>query len=111
MSKKKKEFKYDIVEIVEVLQEKNNWAKVLMRVSWNDGPIVYDIRNIDMRTIDSENVLMGGGISLSDEALDLLISKLLEEGYGDIKQIKKIISKRNSIFGPHMKYVKVRRVY
>lgn len=110
MSKKKKEFKYDIIEIVEVLQEKNNWAKVLMRVSWNDGPIVYDIRNIDMRTIDSDNVLMGGGISLSDEALDILISKLLEEGYGDIDNIKKIINKRNSIFGTRMKYVRVKRI-
>lgn len=106
----KKEFKYDIVEIVEVLEEKNNWAKVLMRVSWNDGPVVYDIRSLDMSTIDSDNIRMGKGISLSDESLDILINKLIEEGYGDAKEINKILKNRNSIFGPTIKNIKVRRV-
>lgn len=108
--KKKKEFEYEIIEIVEVLSEKNNWAKVLMRVSWNGGPVVYDIRSIDMRTINSDKIRMGHGVSLDDTSLNILINKLLEEGFGDIKDINKILKARNKIFGPSMRMVKVIRV-
>lgn len=111
MAKKKdKEFTYEIIEICETLEEKNNWAKVLMRVSWNGGPVVYDIRNIDMRTIDSDKIVMGKGISLDNKCWDILINKLLDEGFGDEKEINKILKQRNKIFGPKMRKVRVRRI-
>lgn len=110
MAKKSKEFKYEIIEIVETLEEKNNWAKVLMRVSWNDGPVVYDIRNIDMRTINSDKILMGKGISLDNKSINILINKLLEEGFGDEKEIAKILKQRDAIFGPKIKKVRIIRI-
>lgn len=108
MSKEK--FTYDIVEIVSVLSEKNNWAKVLMRVSWNEGPIVYDIRNIDMSTLDTDNVRMGKGVSLNDDEIENLLESLIEQDYGDVKKLTRLLKKRNRIFKDDIKIVNVRRL-
>ena len=108
---KKDDFKYEIIEIVRVLEENNNWGKVLMRVSWNDGPIVYDIRNIDLRTMGSlDEVVMRRGISLSDQALNTLLEVLIDEGFGNTKKLIKKLKKRDDIFGSQLKTIYIKRI-
>ncbi len=39
------DIKYDIVEKIAVLSERGEWTKELNRVSWNDRPAKYDLRD------------------------------------------------------------------
>lgn len=62
------EFKFDIVEKIAVLGESSKgWTKELNKVSWNDKPAKYDIREWD-----PEHEKMGKGITLSDEEFEKL---------------------------------------
>lgn len=102
----KKEFQYEIIEIIDVLEEspKGNWAKVLMKVSWNDQVPVLDIRNIDMSTIDDEQVKFGKGISLSDKGVERLAKNLLELGYIDEDEVEEYFENEDSIFKKDKKH-------
>lgn len=96
------DIKCEIHEIVEVLEENegNNWATVLARVSWNDGPVRLEIRCTDLSKIDSDKKMVKKVSSLSDEGYTKLLYKLIEIGYGDKKKIKNLLKEReSSIFG------------
>ncbi|MBK5253425.1 MAG: YdbC family protein [Peptostreptococcaceae bacterium] len=66
------DIKYEIVEEIGVLSENNKgWTKELNRVSWNDRPAKYDIREWD-----PEHEKMSKGITLSEEEVEKLRSLL-----------------------------------
>ncbi|TJX15135.1 hypothetical protein E9840_03470 [Tissierella creatinini] len=69
------EFKYEIVERIAILSENGKWTKELNKVSWNDRPAKYDLRDWN-----HEEGKMGKGVTLSDveisnlkEVLDAVI--------------------------------------
>lgn len=69
------EFKYEIVERIAILSESGKWTKELNKVSWNDRPVKYDLRDWN-----HEEGKMGKGVTLSDleisnlkEVLDAII--------------------------------------
>lgn len=69
-----KNFKYEIVEHVTILSEKNNgWKKELNKVSWNDKPAKYDLRDWH-----HEDGKMGKGVTLTDEEVVLLTDALIK---------------------------------
>ena len=100
MKKFNKEFKCDIIEIIDVLSEseKNNWSKVLMKVSYNDNAPVLDIRNIDMESINSNKIIMGKGVTLTDEEAEKLTNALMNEGYLDEDDAEEYFNNRDNIF-------------
>lgn len=61
------EIKYEITEKIAVLSEKGNWTKELNKVSWNERPSKYDIRDWN-----HEEGKIGKGITLSDEEAEVL---------------------------------------
>lgn len=54
--------KYDIVEKLATLSERGVWSKELNKISWNDRPAKFDIRDWN-----HEEGRMGKGVTLSDE--------------------------------------------
>lgn len=56
------EIKYEIVDKIAVLSEKGDWTKEINRVSWNDRPAKYDLRDWN-----HEQGKMRKGITLTDE--------------------------------------------
>ena len=96
------DIKCEIHEIVEVLEENegNNWATVLARVSWNDGPVRLEMRTTDLSKLESDKKIVKKIGYLSDEGYTKLLYKLIEIGYGDKKKIKNLLKEReSSIFG------------
>lgn len=68
------EFKFEIVEKIGVLGEKENgWTKELNLVSYNNFPAKYDIREWD-----PDHQKMSKGITLSKEEL-LQLKELLKD--------------------------------
>lgn len=61
------EIKYDIVEKIAVLSEKGDWTKELNKVSWNDRPAKFDLRDWN-----HEEGKMRKGITLTDEECENL---------------------------------------
>lgn len=62
------DIKFEIVENIGVLSEKDNgWRKEVNKVSWNDKPAKYDIRDWN----DAHD-RMGKGVTLSDEEFEKL---------------------------------------
>ena len=69
------EFKYEIVERIAILSESGKWTKELNKVSWNERPAKFDLRDWN-----HEEGKMGKGVTLSDveisslkEVLDAII--------------------------------------
>ncbi len=59
------EISFNIVERIGVIAEyKTGWVKELNRISWNDGPAKYDIREWD-----PEHEHMSRGITLTEEEM------------------------------------------
>lgn len=59
------EFKYEIIERIAILSESGKgWTKELNKVSWNDRPAKYDLRDWN-----HEESKMGKGASLSDQEI------------------------------------------
>lgn len=65
---KNREVTYEIVEHIGVISQDNKgWARELNRVSWNGGPVKYDIRSWD-----PTHSKMGRGITMTgNEAKEL----------------------------------------
>lgn len=62
------EIKFEITEKLGVLSESSKgWTKELNKVSWNEYPAKYDIREWD-----PDHQKMGKGITLSKEEMRLL---------------------------------------
>lgn len=69
------ELKYEIKEQIGVLSENaKGWAKELNKVSWNDYPPKYDIREWS-----PDHSRMGKGVTLTDEEFDNLRKLILGE--------------------------------
>ncbi len=67
------EFKYEITEKIAVLSENSKgWTKELNKVSWNDRPAKFDLRDWH-----HEEGKMGKGATLSDE---------------EVKQLKEVLN-------------------
>lgn len=99
----KKDISYNIEEIIEVLgeRESNDWAKVLSKITWNDGVPQIDIRNMNLANLQGNNegkILFGKGITLTDIEVERMIKALLREGYLDDNEILAILEERNDIF-------------
>jgi hypothetical protein len=66
---------FEIVKHIGVLSESaKGWTKEINKVSWNNRPAKYDIREWD-----PEHVKMGKGVTLSDEEWEKLKKFILEE--------------------------------
>ena len=90
----KKEFKFSIEKELGVLQESDgsNWCIELNKISWNDRPPLIDIRRMNQ---DKEaKVVLGKGVSLSDEGAENLVNLLLKEGFGSEKTMRKILKQK-----------------
>lgn len=75
MAKKNDEVKFEIVEQIGVLTEKNGgWKKELNLVAWNDKEPKYDIRDWD-----ENHEKCGKGITLTQEELSKLCDLYMEE--------------------------------
>lgn len=61
------DLKYEIIEKIAVLSEKGKWTKELNKVSWNERPAKYDLR--DWNHDDGK---MGKGTTLTKEELENL---------------------------------------
>lgn len=69
------ELKYEITEHIAVLGESSRgWTKELNKVSWNDYPAKYDIREWA-----PDHVRMGKGVTLSEEEFENLRRVMLGE--------------------------------
>ncbi len=62
------ELKFEIKETIGVLSENaKGWTKELNRVSWNDYPAKYDIREWS-----PDHTRMGKGVTLTDDEFEAL---------------------------------------
>ena len=61
------ELKYEIVERIAILSEKGTWTREINKVSWNNRPAKFDLRDWN----HGEGKL-GKGITLSDEEMQHL---------------------------------------
>ena len=69
------ELKYEIREHIAVLSENaKGWTKELNKVSWNDYPPKYDIREWS-----PDHARMGKGVTLSEEEFEALRKIILGE--------------------------------
>lgn len=69
------EIKFEIVEEIGVLSESGKgWTKELNKVSWNDGPAKFDLRDWD-----PSHEKMGKGVTLTEEEARALYETL--KGY------------------------------
>jgi len=90
----KKPFEFSIEKELGVLQESDgsNWCIELNKISWQGRPPVIDIRRMNQ---DKEaKVVLGKGVSLTDDGTENLVDLLLEEGFGNIKIMKKILKSK-----------------
>ena len=73
------ELKYEIKEQIGILSETpRGWTKELNKVSWNDYPAKYDIREWS-----PDHTRMGKGVTLSDEEFENLRKIILGEELSD----------------------------
>lgn len=61
------DLKYEITERIAILSEKGGWTKELNKVSWNDRPAKFDLR--DWNHDDGK---IGKGLTLTDEEIQNL---------------------------------------
>lgn len=94
MAKERKDnFNYVVEEGFDhIIAEGGNSSINVRRISWNDHPYKLDIRRYSYKD-GKESMLKG--ISLSDEAAGNLAVVLIENGYGDTKNLLDAISKRS----------------
>ena len=63
--------KYEITEKIAVLSERGDWTKELNKVSWNERPAKFDLRDWN-----HEEGRMGKGLTLTDEEAKALLEAL-----------------------------------
>lgn len=61
------DLKYEITERIAILSEKGSWTKELNKVSWNDRPAKFDLRDWN-----HDEGKMGKGATLTDEEIQNL---------------------------------------
>lgn len=112
MKKNNKEFTFEILDVIEILEEseKSDWGKALIKVSYNDNTPTLDIRNINLSTLESDKPLIGKGITLTDEGLIRLAKALMEQGYLEESDAEEYFNNRDSIFKPKKKKRRVIKI-
>ena len=65
--------KYEITEKIAVLSERGDWSKEINKVSWNDRPPKFDLRDWN-----HEEGKMGKGVTLTEEEARMLMEALKE---------------------------------
>ena len=65
--------KYEITEKIAVLSERGDWSKEINKVSWNDRPPKFDLRDWN-----HEEGKMGKGVTLTEEEARTLMEALKE---------------------------------
>lgn len=60
-------FKYEIVERIAVLSQRGEWTKELNKVSWNERPAKFDLRDWN-----HSKEKIGKGTTLTEEDLENL---------------------------------------
>lgn len=89
-------FKYKIDESLnDIFYEQGNTYFALRKISWGDS----DNYKVDIRKYYSSasgEETMSKGVSLSDEATDSLTESLVKNGYGNTKEMLKLIMKREN---------------
>ena len=63
--------KYEITEKIAVLSERGVWTKELNKVSWNERPAKFDLRDWN-----HEEGKMGKGVTLTEEEAQALLNAL-----------------------------------
>lgn len=63
--------KYEIIEKIAVLSERGDWMKELNKVSWNERPAKFDLRDWN-----HEEGKMGKGVTLTDDEAKALLEAL-----------------------------------
>ena len=63
--------KYEITEKIAVLSERGDWTKEINKVSWNDRPAKFDLRDWN-----HEEGKMGKGVTLTEEEAQSLLNAL-----------------------------------
>lgn len=63
--------KYEITEKIAVLSERGTWSKEINKVSWNDRPAKFDIRDWN-----HDEGKMGKGVTLTEEEAKVLMEAL-----------------------------------
>lgn len=58
------DLKYEIIERIAILSEKGGWTKELNKVSWNERPAKFDLRDWN-----HDKGKIGKGSTLTDEEL------------------------------------------
>ena len=61
------ELKYEIIDKIAILSGKGTWTKELNKVSWNDRPAKFDLRDWN-----HDEGKMGKGVTLTDEEIQNL---------------------------------------
>jgi hypothetical protein len=82
----------EIIESYDVLEEQGNQTVEINKVAWNSRPPKIDIRRWDHGKEDGPVALKG--VTLTDEACERLAIKLLELGYGDLREVKRVFDER-----------------
>ena len=78
-----------------VIDERNNTYISLRKVKWSENSDTkLDLRKYVTQTDGSERMMKG--CSFSEEAADELVHALLEEGYGDTRQVLLDIKERDN---------------
>ena len=88
------EFKFEVDKNFgdHVIEERDNLSIIMRKISWgNSGEYKVDIRKY-LYTEEGER--MNKGISLTDNGANELTKELVSCGYGDTKEIIKVLSKR-----------------
>lgn len=89
--------RYKVEEIIENISEStnSNWGKFIIRASFDDKPSTIDIRNMKV----GDEQIIGKGISLTNEEVDIVVDSLLTHGYGTIDKLQSELDRRKKMFG------------
>lgn len=97
--KKDTEFKYEVIGIDKVIEEKGNTMLALREVSWNDRTPSLELRK--WRNTDEGERADKGFSFLTEDGPNELVNALIDCGFGNTQDILKRVSNRED-FIPSM---------
>lgn len=91
------DFKYKVVGIDEIIEERGNTISRIREIKWGDGDnIKLDIRRYHIDKNGDEKMSKGFGFVTEDGPTNLT-NILVEQGYGDAKFILKHLKDRDEV--------------
>ena len=84
----------EITEEIAVLSEsdRSDWTTEFCKISWKGKDAKHEIRKMNKHT--DEGVKFGKGVALDEEELNILALSLIENGFGDTKELKIALKNR-----------------